>query len=79
MAIRCKFTCQTVTKRQHWDREKRDAKQFLFEAEFSAVTDGSEENKSFFDATPYGSLKIGTYKEDVFEPGKDYYIDISEA
>ena len=72
---RCKFTCQSVTKLRHWDKQKG----FLYEAEFQAVHDGSDENKEFFDATPSGLLKVGTYKEDVFEPGKDYFIDISEA
>jgi hypothetical protein len=51
----------------------------LYEAEFNAVTDGSEENKKFFEWTPSGSLKIGVYREDIFQPGQDYYLDISEA
>jgi hypothetical protein len=51
----------------------------MFDAEFAAVSDGSEENKKFFEYTPNGTLRIGTYKEDHFEPGKAYYIDISEA
>lgn len=52
---------------------------FVFESEFLAVTVGSSENKAFFNATPTGSLKIGVYKEDVFEVGKEYYLDILEA
>jgi hypothetical protein len=52
---------------------------FLYEAAFSAVTDGSTENKEFFQYTPSGSLTIGVYKEDVFEVGKEYYIDVFEA
>ena len=75
MTVRCKFTCQSVTKRVHWDRSGK----YIYEAEFSAVHDGSEESKAFFEATPSGTLKIGTYKEDVFEPGKAYYIDITEV
>ena len=74
--IRCKYVCQKVAKSRHWDRS---GKRFLYEAEFSAVTDGSEENKKFFEYTPTGSLTVGTYKEDHFEPGKSYYIDIPEA
>lgn len=77
--VRCKFTCQSVTRRRHYSQTKRAEKQFLYEAEFSAVYDGSPENEAFYDATPSGSLKIGTYKEDIFEVGKDYFIDISEA
>ena len=74
--VRCKYSCQSVTKRRHWDKNE---KHFLFEAEFSAVYGDSEENKKFFEATPSGNLKVGTYKEDLFEPGKEYFIDISEA
>lgn len=73
--VRCKFTCQSVTKRQHWDRNKG----LLYNAEFIAVTDGSEENKKFFEATPLGKLDVGTFKEDLFVVGQDYYIDISPA
>lgn len=75
---RCKFTCQSVTKRTNW-RKGEGAEPFLYEAEFSAVTDGSEENDQFFDATPNGTLKLGTYKEDRFEPGTDYYLDLAPA
>ena len=73
--VRCKFECNSVTKKQHWQKEKG----FLYEADFSAAYTGSEENKQFFEATPSGTLRIGTYKEDHFHPGKSYYIDISEA
>lgn len=72
----CKFVCQSVTKRRHWDQNE---KRFLFEAEFTAVSGGSEENRKFFEATPSGSIKIGIYKEDIFEPGKEYYLDMREA
>ena len=73
--VRCKFTCQSVTKRKGW----RDGDEFHFDAEFSAVTGGSEENNEFWAATPSGTLKVSTVKADVFEPGKDYYLDISPA
>lgn len=72
----CKFVCQSVTKRKHWDRNET---RFLFEAEFTAVSSGSEENRKFFEATPSGSIKIGVYREDIFEPGKEYYLDIRDA
>lgn len=73
---RCKYVRQKVVKSRHWNRAED---RFLFEAEFAAVTDGSDENKKFFEFTPSGSLKVGTYREDIFVPGKEYYIDISEA
>jgi len=77
MPIRCKFVCNGVTKRVFREYQKPDS--FVYEAEFSCVTDGSEENKQFFKWTPSGSLKVGVYTQDAFEPGKSYYIDISEV
>ena len=71
---RCKFHCQSVEK--SWDRSKE---KFVYTAKFSAVYDGSEENKKFFEYTPNGALSIGLYKEDLFVPGRDYYLDMSEA
>ena len=75
--IRSKFTCQKIVKFRHWNRESDG--QFLYEAEFTAVVDGSEENKRYFEATPSGTLKLATLKDDLFEPGKTYYLDITEA
>lgn len=75
-ATRCKFSCQSVRK---FMSGYGDNKRPLYEAEFSAVTGDSEENKKFFEWTPSGSLKVGVYREDIFQPGKDYYLDISEA
>jgi len=76
--VRCKLRCQSVKKIEHWNRKEKPG-MFLYEAEFGAVYDGSEENKAFFEATPSGSLKLATYKEDRFQPGTDYYIDITPA
>lgn len=70
---RCKFQCTEVTKTLY------HGKRLLYTAGFSAVVDDSEENKKFFAWTPSGSLKLGTYKEDLFQPGKEYYLDISEV
>jgi hypothetical protein len=77
---RCKFTCQSVTKTKHWSEQGR----FLYTAKFSAASDGTPENKAFFEYTPagellIGELLIGTYKEDVFAVGQDYYLDLSIA
>jgi hypothetical protein len=73
--VRCKYKCSSVTKKTAYYGKPG----FLYEAEFAPVTGGSEENKAFFDATPSGSFKVGTYVEDHFEPGKEYYLDIAEA
>lgn len=74
-AIRCKFTCISVTKHLHWNRSGS----YLYDFEFNPVTSGSEENKSFYEATPAGSVKLSTLKEDHFVVGKDYYLDIIPA
>lgn len=76
MTVRCKFRCTEVTKRTHWDTKKGG---YLYSAKFAPVYDGSEENKKFYEATPSGSLEVGTYKQDVFAPGQEYYIDITPA
>jgi len=73
--VRCKYKCTEVRKSVAWN----DSRKFLYVAEFRIVTDGSEENKKFFEATPSGQLTIGTYKEDHFIPGKEYYLDITEC
>lgn len=76
--VRCKFQCNAVTKRLGYDWNTK-GERFLWEAEFNAVSDGSDENKSFFAATPSGSLKVQTVKDDIFTPGKSYYLDITPA
>lgn len=46
------------------------------------VTCGSEENKKFFQYTPGGSLDLQVLNHEAAEqlvPGKEYYIDITEA
>jgi len=73
--VRCKFMCNSVTKSVHWNDKSRN----LYSAKFTVVYGDSEENKKFFEASPSGSFEIGTYKEDHFEPGKQYYLDITPA
>lgn len=74
MTIRCKYRCAEVTKKAAWNSPK-----FLYTAKFFAVTSGSPENDKFFEFTPSGSLEIGTYKEDNFEVGQEYYLDITKV
>ncbi len=71
--VRCKFVCTEMTKRLGWgDKAQWDYK-------FNAVTSSSEENKLFWEATPSGSLVISTINQDLFEPGKEYYLDLIPA
>jgi hypothetical protein len=71
---RAKFTCTEVSKRTGWGGNK-----FLYAAKFSAVTGNSDENKTFFAATPSGSIEVSTVKEDHFEVGKTYFVDFTVA
>lgn len=52
-------------------------------AHLTAVTEGSEENERFSEATPSATFQIAISKTcdaaDFFEQGKEYYIDISLA
>lgn len=73
--VRCKFRCDEVTKQKGWST----GSPFLYSAKFSAVHDGSPENKAFWEATPAGSLSVSTVKADVFEVGKEYYIDLTDS
>lgn len=73
--VRCKFRCNEVVKRLGWQKDNP----FIYSAKFSAVTDDSPENKNFFAATPSGQLEVSTMKEDLFEIGKSYYLDITLA
>ncbi len=78
--IRCKFICmaiRTSLNNVYNDETKQTEKKKLYVAEFSIVMDGSEENKKFFQWTPFGKLEIGQYKEDVFKVGEEYYLDVS--
>lgn len=80
MTIRCKFRCQSVRKfsAAGWHTEPKV--DFMYEYEFSAITaDANAENKVFFASTPNGTLKFSAVATDRFEPGKDYYLDISPA
>lgn len=46
------------------------------------VVGGSPENDKFFKLTPYGKIEIGTINvtlEASFEPGKQYFVNITEA
>lgn len=71
--IRAKFTCNSSI--------PTAGEQHL--VTFSAVTSGSEENKSFSRWTPSGRLELLISDEapaaTAFTQGKEYYLDITEA
>ena len=72
MNVRCKFKCIKV----EVNGTETDPN---YSAQLEAVTDGSEENKSFFRWTPAGSLRLSVCRESQFVEGKEYFLDISEA
>jgi len=73
--IRAKFTCTQVTKfKSGWGDYP-----IHYNFKFQAVSSGSEENKKFFAATPSGSIELSALNADLFEVGKEYYIDFIPA
>lgn len=67
---RCKFTCQSMTKRKGWNGHP-----FVYEFEFSVVTRQEGEDAKFFAATPGGSIKLVAVDSEAFVVGADYYFD----
>lgn len=76
MTVRCKFRCDSVSTQLSYANGP-----LLHSAAFSPVysSEPNHENKRFWDATPNGSLQVGTIKEMPFEVGKEYYLDITLA
>lgn len=70
--VRAKFKCIEVGTRDVGDGVVHTAK-------FSAVHSGSDENKEFWKWTPNGELTLSTIRVCPFVPGKEYFLDITEA
>jgi len=78
--VRCKFHCQEKVTRETGVWHGGNCSQGIsYSYKFIAVTNNSEENNKFFASTPSGIFDVQTVRNDLFVPGKDYYIDISEA
>lgn len=69
-----KFEC--TSRRQYRGWAGHD---FFYEYEFMAVTGGSPENDSFFASTPSGNVKVAAVRDDLFVPGKQYYLTFTKA
>lgn len=71
--MRAKFSVQSVTEFGYGNKE----------AHLVAVYDGSSENNQFAEATPSGEMKIqidkNAHAKDFLKPGKEYYLDFTEA
>lgn len=70
---RCKFVCVSKNAKEAKDQPTS------YDVQLQAVTDGSEENKKFWQYTPSGYLTFNSINADKFQVGKEYYIDISLA
>lgn len=72
--VRSKFVCVGVE-----DQPEHEAKN----VSFTPVIDGSEENESFSKYTPSGDINLqisyDTEASNAFAPGKEYYVDFTEA
>lgn len=78
--VRAKFTCSSVRKYVSTVWLNHQPRQgFCYEYEFYAVTGESGENASFFASTPSGNLRMSAVRDDLFVPGKSYYLDFTEA
>jgi hypothetical protein len=78
MTVRAKFAVTEITTRAHWDRSKGH----LGVVKLQPVSDGSEENKRFYEATPCGSIELGTLNKDAlaqFAIGQQFYVDFTPA
>lgn len=70
--VRAKFECQSVSKRKVWPGTP-----FVYDATLTAIRGGSEEDESFFEATPAGTIQLSTIKDGLFDPGSSYYVDFT--
>lgn len=71
--VRAKFHCASVAKLSDGGTH----------VQMHPVYSGCAENKAFNDATPGGDLRLHIAKDkpaaELFEAGKDYFIDITQA
>ena len=72
--VRCKFVCYERAER--YDSYNRMT---VYSYRFNAVISGSEENQQFWRWTPGGQLTVDAVKQNLFEPGKEYYLDLSPS
>lgn len=80
MATRCKFVCMFAqgVESTVWNDGKPE-KGTLYRYEFQVVYSGSPENEQFFASTPGGTLTFYSVRNQAFETGKEYYLDITPA
>lgn len=78
MISRAKFQCQRIEEIKY---AGYDVRKVIFTPVVPQNSDGSAEDKSFWESTPSGEISLSINKEAVaskmFEPGKKYYVDFS--
>lgn len=83
MTVRAKFQCAAKQQAETtiWDDEHKNVTGtgIAYRYDFYAVTSGSDENNKFFASTPGGNLSLYAVRDDLFVPGKEYYLDFTEA
>ena len=81
MNVRAKFFCTSVTKQMggKYSADGKYEQGVVYDYKFQAVTGSTDENKSFFASTPSGQISLSAVRDDLFEIGKEYYLDFSLA
>jgi hypothetical protein len=74
VSVVAKFTCNSIKKSRNYN-----GPEFVYDYQFNAVTSGSEENKQFFGSTPSGEIILRSVRNNLYEPGKSYYVTFTEA
>jgi hypothetical protein len=77
MAVRAKFRVSSITEHDYVGRRMK-----TIELTPVMSNDPGNENKSFWDATPSGVIKLGTVSMEAasqFDVGREYYIDFTLA
>ncbi|SHI68814.1 hypothetical protein [Streptomyces sp. 3214.6] len=77
MAVRAKFRCTFETHKKWGPDDSHATRSYEFMAQYDPET---PEDQRYAKATPSGSLQIQVDNPAVvFEPGKAYYLDFTEA
>lgn len=82
---RAKFACTSkqIAVDSGWDyKEQASTTKEVAHIELYPVTATSAENAEFFKSTPNGKIELHVVNLDaaaLFEPGKEYFVDFSEA
>jgi hypothetical protein len=79
MNVRAKFKCVEIKKSMGgiYDDRGKYVPGVMHGYRFNPVVGDSEENKKFFNSTPSGLLELQAVRDDLFELGKEYYLDFS--